>query len=199
MKNLTQTTIRLIDIIISIITIILSSPIMILASLAIIITSHGPVFFVSFRRGFKTKKIKIIKFRTMKVGSETFEFKMIGEKKEPNIQCANDSRVTGIGKILRMTSVDELPQLFSIFVGDMSLVGPRPIIEAEYQILTSKQLKRFDVMPGLTGLAQVSGRSELPVQEALKKDLQWVKMYSLKNYLIILLKTAACILRKNAY
>ncbi len=187
--------IRIMDLLISTALLFCSLPIFALIAALIMIFDGRPIFFKQVRTGLGMKDITIIKFRTMTGGAERFESDKIQFLKEPNIQTENDDRVTRVGKILRHLSLDELPQLFLVFQGKMSLVGPRPLIKAEVQKLPSKYLPRFQVFPGITGLAQVSGRAKLSVWNILDLDLQWADHYSLKSYIKILWKTPFAILR----
>jgi lipopolysaccharide/colanic/teichoic acid biosynthesis glycosyltransferase len=167
----------------------------------LIVTFDGwPIFFRQVRYGAGMQEITILKFRTMRVGADKFEQEKLKHLKEPNVQTENDERITWIGKLLRRLSLDELPEMFLVLRGQMSLVGPRPLIKAEVEQFPSKYLNRFSVLPGVTGLAQVSGRSKLSVWDILDLDLQWVENYSMGLYLRILLKTATVVLRiEQAY
>ena len=161
---------RLLDIIGSLIGIILLLPILIIISIAIRFDSKGPIIFKQKRLGKNGKVFTIYKFRTMvenaeKMGTGIFNFK-------------DDPRVTKVGKFLRKYSLDELPQLFNILKGDMSLVGPRPPLTYElgdYKDFDEKLKKRFIVKPGLTGYAQISGRNELSWDEKIEYDLKYIE------------------------
>ena len=170
-------------------------PLMIVTAVLVMIFDGGPTFFRQVRPGLGMKDMTIIKFRTMYAGAEAFENHKIELLKEPNVQTENDDRCTRIGSVLRRLSLDELPQLLLVLQGQMSLVGPRPLIKAEVDILPSKYLARYQVLPGITGLAQVSGRSRLSVWETLNLDLIWVENYSVGLYMKILWKTLFVILK----
>jgi len=114
---------------------------------------------------------------------------------EPNVQSKDDPRITKVGKILRRYSLDELPQLINVIKGEMSMVGPRPLIKEEVDCFPESWLKRFQVKPGLTGLAQVSGRSNLSVKQGVKLDLEYLKKPGLINYMKIMIKTVIQVLR----
>jgi lipopolysaccharide/colanic/teichoic acid biosynthesis glycosyltransferase len=187
--------IRMMDLLISTALLFCSLPISAFIAALIMIFDGRPVFFKQVRTGLGMKDITIIKFRTMMVGSERFENCRIQFLNEPNIQTEKDDRVTKVGKILRHLSLDELPQLFLVLRGKMSLVGPRPLIKAEVEKLPSKYLLRFQVTPGITGLAQVSGRGRLSIWNILDLDLQWTDNYSVKLYIQILWKTLFAIFR----
>jgi len=139
----------------------------------------------------------VLKFRTMRVGAEHLEDEILELVKEPNVQRENDDRVTRTGKILRRLSLDELPQLLLVLRGQMSLVGPRPLIKAEFNRLPHKYLSRYQVLPGITGLAQICGRGKLSVWDILDLDLEWVENYSLGLYFNILFKTFMTIFKSG--
>lgn len=163
---------RTFDIIISIIAILLLSPIMILIAILIKFTSKGPVFFIQERIGLNGKYFKMIKFRTMFNNSE---------KKGTGLYIfENDSRITKFGFFLRHTSFDELPQLFNVLIGSMSLVGPRPPVTyelGEWSNFTHSMKRRFEVKPGITGLAQISGRNSLEWDRKIAYDLLYIRRY----------------------
>jgi len=187
--------IRTLDLFLATVFLATSLPIIAAISLLILIFDGRPVFFRQVRYGFGMQEIVILKFRTMRVGAEKFEDEKVQLLKEPNVQTENDDRVTKIGKILRRLSLDELPELILVLTGQMSLVGPRPLIKAEVDRFPSKYLTRFAVLPGITGLAQVSGRSKLSVWDILNLDLLWVENYSLSLYLKVLWKTFTVVFR----
>lgn len=149
------------------------SPILILTALAVRLESRGPIIFKQERLGYKGKTFKIYKFRSMVVGAEktgsgVYTFK-------------GDSRITRVGRFIRATSIDELPQLFNILKGDMSLIGPRPALTYHPWPLdqyTKHQRRMFDVLPGVTGWAQVNGRKEVPWPERIELNVEYVDRYS---------------------
>lgn len=156
---------RIFDLTAAITALILLSPILIAISILMKIKDKGPIFFYQQRVGRNMQNFKMIKFRTMIVDAD---------KKGSHQTAANDSRITKIGKILRLTSIDELPQLINVAKGDMSLVGPRPKVpqqEKEYSAANWQQIHK--VRPGITGLAQVKGRSSLNMQQATNFDLEY--------------------------
>jgi len=179
--------IRFFDIFISTVSIILATPLFLAISLAIKLDSKGRVIFEQLRVGYRQQKFNIKKFRTMREGASEEEVEI--DPNNPNIQIKNDPRVTPVGKILRRFSLDELPQFINVLKGEMSLVGPRPLIEKEVDYFPDKWLKRFEVKPGLTGLAQISGRNDLLVKQAVKLDLRLVNNFTIKKYFEILFKT----------
>lgn len=189
---------RVIDVSIAWIMVILLSPIMILTALAIKVTSRGPVLFKQKRVGKGKRIFDMFKFRTMYEGAET----MIAELEEANVtngaafKMINDPRITPVGRFLRKTSIDELPQLFNVIKGDMSLVGPRPLPLRDYErFYDDHHFRRFSVSPGITGLWQVSGRSLLNFEEWMALDLFYVDNWSFKLDLQILSKTIKVVLR----
>jgi lipopolysaccharide/colanic/teichoic acid biosynthesis glycosyltransferase len=192
--------IRILDVLLATVFLICSIPVMTFIAMLIMIFDGWPIFFRQVRYGAGMQEITILKFRTMRVGADKFEQEKLKHLKEPNVQTETDDRITWIGKLLRRLSLDELPEMFLVLRGQMSLVGPRPLIKAEVEQFPSKYLNRFSVLPGVTGLAQVSGRSKLSVWDILDLDLQWVENYSISLYLRILLKTATVVLRiEQAY
>lgn len=165
---------RLLDFIISLTSLILLSPILLIVALAIKMESDGPVFFLQERVGKKQNVFKIIKFRSMVVNAEH-----IGDGL--SIKSENDSRITRVGSFLRKTSLDELPQLFNVLKGDMSLIGPRPPVTYHpYPIGQYDEVKkhRFDVLPGLSGLAQAKIRNSGTWDERIVYDLEYVNNIS---------------------
>lgn len=164
---------RAIDIGASLISIILLSPVMIVAAVLIKLDSRGPVFYLSQRMGRYGKPFTVYKFRTMYVNSP------IIRNSDGSLRVdKGDPRVTRVGRILRV-GLDELPQLFNVFKGDMSLIGPRPDPPEAYAHYSEEEWPRLSVRPGITGLAQVTGRTDIPWQERLGYDLEYVERPSL--------------------
>lgn len=193
---------RLIDILLSCILLIVLSPLLAIIAVLIRIDSAGPIIFKQCRIGFKGRPFTIYKFRTMVPDAEKqFELKIDEAHIEEFIfQSEDDPRVTRIGRFLRRTSLDELPQLFNVLKGDMSLVGPRPEIPAVVEKYTDDMRRRLEVKPGITGLAQVSGRGELPLGETIRLDIAYIDNYSFWQDIKILLKTVAAVFkREGAY
>jgi exopolysaccharide biosynthesis polyprenyl glycosylphosphotransferase len=165
---------------------------------AIRIDSRGPVFFLQERVGQHKRRFRMFKFRSMVVGSEAMlkEMEHLNEAEGPIFKIANDPRVTPVGRFLRKTSLDELPQLFNVILGDMSLVGPRPMSVRDVDLFDKGiQRRRFSVKPGITCIWQVSGRSLLPFEKWLELDLNYIDNWSLGLDLKILLKTIPVVLR----
>ena len=186
----------LIDYILSLISTIVLSPIMLIIAIAIKIDSNGPVFFLQERLGKDGKVFKIIKFRTMVVNAES-----IGDGL--SIKSEDDERITKVGKFLRKTSLDELPQFINILKGEMSLIGPRPpatYFPHKIEDYPEFQLKRFDVKPGITGLAQVRFRNQATWDEKIEIDLEYISNITFINDLkIVFLTIRSILLHKNIY
>ncbi|WP_262916085.1 sugar transferase [Pedobacter montanisoli] len=190
------------DKLLSFIALVILMPILIIVAVLIKIDSKGPVFFRQVRVGKNRINFKIYKFRSMFTDTKRFAGDMSSVNKELSkeelmklrgsfvTKNNADSRITKVGKFIRKTSIDELPQLLNVLLGDMSLVGPRPDTPIQEIDYTSEQwVKRSLVKPGITGLAQISGRSNLSLEETIRLDLEYVDKYSLKLYLKIIFKT----------
>ncbi|MCD6595880.1 sugar transferase [bacterium] len=193
---------RIIDISISTISIILFLPIIITVAFAIKLTSEGSVFFRQERIGRNGRKFKMMKFRSMYNDAEKRLKKYLdkNEASGPIFKIKHDPRITPIGKFLRRFSIDELPQIFNVFAGQMSLVGPRPPLEREIIKYKNWQLKRIDVTPGMTGLWQVSGRSDLPFDKMAELDIYYIEHWSIWMDIKILFKTIPAVLSgRGAY
>ena len=189
---------RFADIICSAIGIILLSPFFIIISIAIKLTSRGPVIFVHKRVGKNGKEIGIYKFRSMVMNAEELIEKFTPEQKEEfqkNFKLENDPRITRVGKFLRKTSLDELPQLFNILNGDLSIVGPRPVIEAETKIYGKYKDMLLSVKPGLTGFWAANGRSDTSYKRRRAMEIYYVKKRSLFFDIKIILKTAVSVFK----
>ncbi|WP_245544750.1 sugar transferase [Mobilicoccus pelagius] len=173
------------------------SPLLLVTALAIKLTDNGPVFFMQKRVGIRGEVFEIFKFRTMVVDAEA-HLAALQARNDGNgvlFKMQNDPRVTKVGAILRRYSIDELPQLFNVINGDMSLVGPRPPLPAEVEQYEPDALRRLHVRPGMTGLWQVSGRSDLSWEESLRLDLRYVDNWSPIGDLRILLRTFQAVVR----
>lgn len=192
---------RALDFTLSLLLLIVLAPLLVLTAILIKLTSPGPVFFIQKRVGLNKRVFHICKFRTMVIDAERRlqEIEHLNEVSGPVFKIKNDPRLTPIGKLLRQSSIDELPQLFNVLKGDMSLVGPRPLQLRDYELFTENgqdwQRCRFSVRPGITCLWQVNGRSALPFHKWMELDLQYVRNWSLWLDLQILAKTIPAVLR----
>jgi exopolysaccharide biosynthesis polyprenyl glycosylphosphotransferase len=195
---------RFFDFIVSFVLIILLSPLLIIVAIIIKLSSKGPVFFSYQRVGEHSKKFKYFKFRSMKEGSHELRFDKEFQKKygnlragTPMIKLKDDPRITRIGKFIRKYSIDELPELFNVFIGKMSLVGPRPHEIEEVAKYEKHHKKLLAIKPGMTGLAQISGRSDLDFEEEVKLDTFYIENWSMRLDLWILFKTPLVLLKKR--
>lgn len=181
---------RLIDVICSLLGLIVLSPLLLVIML-IIKKDGGPIFFKQVRVGYKGKKFNMYKFRSMVVNAEELKAKLIdqNEMTGPMFKMKDDPRVTKIGKFIRRTSIDEIPQLINIIKGDMSLVGPRPSLPKEVEQFEPWMLERLDVKPGLTCFWQVSGRNDIDFQDWMKLDIKYVNERSILVDIKLILKT----------
>ncbi|WP_243111919.1 sugar transferase [Butyrivibrio sp. CB08] len=188
---------RVVDIIGAIVGLVITGVITIFLAPAIKLDSHGPVFFSQTRVGKNGRRFKIYKFRSMYVDAEERK-KELEDKNEMNglmFKIEDDPRVTRVGKFIRKTSLDEFPQFFNVLKGDMSLVGTRPPTEAEFEQYNEHYRRRLSMTPGLTGLWQISGRSDIDdFDEVVKLDLQYIDNWSLTEDIKILLKTVGVVL-----
>ena len=186
---------RIIDIFGSFVCVIVFSPVFIIAPMLIKIDSKGPVLFIQKRIGKNGKYYNTYKFRTMVVNDENIFYKKFKAEniKELIFQEENDPRITKIGKILRR-GFDELPQLFNVLKGDMSLVGPRPEIPEIVKLYDERQKIRLKVKPGITGLAIIRGRGDIPLEETINIDLEYIENWSVWLDIKILFKTLYVIL-----
>jgi lipopolysaccharide/colanic/teichoic acid biosynthesis glycosyltransferase len=168
-------------------------------AVAIRVDSPGPVFFRQVRVGKSGREFLIFKFRTMYTDAERrlSEIRHLNEHDGVLFKMRDDPRVTKIGRWLRRLSLDELPQLLNVLGGSMSLVGPRPPLPQEVAAYPEDMCRRLAVPPGMTGLWQVSGRSDLPWEEAVRLDLRYVENWSLSLDLVILLRTLSAVLRSS--
>ncbi len=192
---------RAMDIVGAGIGLVVVGPIMVAVALAIKLTSRGPVLFVQDRHGLGGREFAIFKFRTMIVNAEELKSGLRGSSEQdgPAFKLKCDPRVTRLGSFLRRTSIDELPQLFNILKGEMSLVGPRPLPCDESAACEPWQKQRLSVTPGLTCIWQVKGRSRVSFTEWMRMDLEYVRSRSLRHDLKLLLQTVhAVLLRKGA-
>ncbi|CAM3355291.1 sugar transferase [Nocardioides dubius] len=179
-----------------------AAPVMLLAALAIKADDRGPVFYRQERSGRDGVRFAMWKFRSMAVDADQRLAELAAHSDTDGVlfKMKDDPRVTRVGKWLRRFSIDELPQLFNVIRGEMSVVGPRPPLPAEVEVYPAHMHRRLLVRPGLTGLWQVSGRSDLPFDEAVRMDLYYVDNWSLVGDILIMLKTIrAVVLSRGAY
>ncbi|GAA3542587.1 hypothetical protein AFL01nite_09890 [Aeromicrobium flavum] len=187
---------------VAVLAIVFGAPLMALIALAIRLDSRGPVIYRQERTGKDGVPFVIYKFRTMVVDADqrVEELRELNEGSGPLFKMTQDPRVTRVGRFLRQTSLDELPQLFNVLLGDMALVGPRPALDSETSQYSQWVWRRLHVKPGMTGLWQVSGRSSLSWDESIRLDLMYVNNWTLWMDLSILLKTVGVVLnRKGAW
>jgi len=187
---------RAMDLFCSIVTLILLSPLMVLVAIAIYLTSPGPIFFTQLRVGKNGKTFKFYKFRSMRPDAEKLRAQLehLNEAKGPIFKIHQDPRVTPIGRILRKYSLDELPQLFNVIRGDISLVGPRPHLPSEVEQYKPWHRERLTVTPGIICLREVSGRSKLSFDEWVALDLEYIRQRSLWMDIKILFRVIPAVL-----
>jgi exopolysaccharide biosynthesis polyprenyl glycosylphosphotransferase len=189
----------LFDIVFSLLALVIALPAMLVTAAAIKVTDRGPVFFKQTRIGINGKEFQILKFRSMKVGAEK-EFDELAAKTGYEVNAVqfklkDDPRVTRVGKFIRKTSLDELPQFINVLMGDMSVVGPRPHVLKEVNSYAEHDVRRLLVKPGITGPWQVGGRSELTWDESVAIDLSYVENWTLLNDFSIIIKTVVYIVK----
>lgn len=195
MRKLNLATKRILDFFLSLVGIIIISPILVIIAILIKCSSKGPVLFKQERLGYHGKVFKILKFRTMVVNAEYIGTGVVINEKD-------DPRVTKIGRFLRATSLDELPQVFNVLKGDMALVGPRPPVTYHpyngYDSYPEWAKKRFEMRPGMTGLVQTTIRSDSPWDDRMKIDCEYVDKFSVFFDIKILLDTVKTVIKGEA-
>ena len=175
---------RFLDIVISIILLVILAIPMLVIALLIKLEDKGPVLFKQIRTGKDGKNFNLMKFRSMRVSNDVHDFSV-------------EDQYTKIGKFIRKTSLDELPQMFNIIKGEMSFIGPRPWITDYYELMNEKQRGRVKVLPGITGLAQVKGRNALSVDEKISYDLKYIDKFSFKQDVYVFFKTIETVFKKE--
>ena len=187
---------RAVDIVVSAALLALFAPFLVLIAVAIRLTSPGPAIFVQPRIGYRCGEFKMYKFRTMVNGAERQQDQLAQERSDRTfLKIKNDPRATPLGRLLRRASIDELPQLYNVIRGDMSLLGPRPLLPSDLQRFPRASLmRRFAMKPGITGLWQVSGRSPLSDAGRIRLDIDYVDNWSLARDLAILVKTVPVVI-----
>lgn len=190
---------RVVDVAGSLVLIVLAAPLMLGIAIAIKMASPGPFSFRQVRVGLNGRRFTMLKFRTMVVNAEKLKAGLAGLNEAGKIlfKIRNDPRVTGIGRILRRTSLDELPQLWNVLRGRMSLVGPRPPVPEEVAKYTPEMRKRLSVKPGITGLWQVSGRSTIPHLRGFALDVWYARKWCLLLDIVILVRTISAVLSRR--
>jgi exopolysaccharide biosynthesis polyprenyl glycosylphosphotransferase len=193
---------RTFDFVVALILVILLSPVLVIIAVAVFISSRGPVLYRSMRPGIGGATFACLKFRTMRSGADQMQadLESLNEASGALFKIRHDPRLTAVGRLLRRFSLDELPQLFNVLAGNMSLVGPRPLPQRDFDQLEEWHKKRYLVLPGITGLWQVSGRSELDFDDLVRLDFLYLERWSVGLDLAILLKTVpAVITRRGAF
>lgn len=205
----TAIVVRLLDVLIATVALVLTAPILLVAAVAIRAGSHGPVIFRQQRLGLHKRSFTVYKLRTMRaqadpnIHREFIQQLIAGAKlahskgRRTLYKLVEDDRVTTIGRVLRKTSIDELPQLVNVLRGHMSIVGPRPVIPYETEHYPPEYDRRFSVKPGLTGLWQVNGRNKRTYEEMIALDIAWVDRGSVALYLAIVARTPWVLLRSR--
>jgi len=187
---------RNLDVVLSLVGLVLLAPLLLLITIVIKLNSPGPLFFKQERNGMNGRKFGLLKFRSMVVGAEDMQDELLAlnEMDGPVFKIKNDPRITKVGRFLRKTSLDELPQLINVLKGDMSLVGPRPPIPGEVTNYETWQRRRLSMRPGITCFWQISGRNEIDFEQWMKLDLEYIDNWSLGLDLKILLNTIPVVL-----
>jgi lipopolysaccharide/colanic/teichoic acid biosynthesis glycosyltransferase len=194
----------LVDIIGAGVGIALLSPVLILAAVAVKLTSRGPLFYWQQRVGLRGRRFSMPKFRSMRVGSDKAKTQLAAANSQAmsgvRFKLKRDPRVTMVGRVLRRFSIDEMPQLWSVLVGDMTIIGPRPALPREVALYEGKALRRLEVTPGLTCLWQIGGRSDLSFEEQVELDIEYIDRGTLLGDVKILFKTIPAVLSgRGAY
>jgi lipopolysaccharide/colanic/teichoic acid biosynthesis glycosyltransferase len=196
-RNLSLLTKRILDVVGAALLLTLLLPLLAAIAIAVRLSSPGPILFSQYRVGYQGKLFRFYKFRSMYAGADESVHKQYYQQLVAGqalpigslFKLENDPRITPVGRFIRRYSIDELPQLFNVLRGDMSLVGPRPPIPYEVELYSARELRRLTVKPGLTGLWQVSGRGALTFEEMIELDLAYITRRSLAFDLAILIRT----------
>ena len=194
---------RLTDITVSMGMLLLLSPLFMLTALLIRMESPGPIFYRQVRVGYRGRHFTMWKFRSMYVDADSRKRELLKQNEMAGgvlFKMRRDPRITRVGRMIRRASIDELPQLWNVLVGDMSLVGPRPALPSEVALYSLSERERLDAVPGITCIWQVSGRSDIPFDKQVGMDLDYIYSLSLKTDLRLLFKTVPAILSgRGAY
>jgi lipopolysaccharide/colanic/teichoic acid biosynthesis glycosyltransferase len=188
---------RMLDVVLCLLALVVLAPVMVLLAIAIKLDSPGPIFFVQERTGRHGRRFKMLKFRTMVVNAEELKQTLahLNILPPPDFKIPDDPRITRVGRFLRTTSLDELPQLLNVLKGDMSLVGPRPTSfkPSTYDLWHTQ---RLDVVPGITGLWQIEGRNEMTFDERLRLDVKYMRKASLRYDLWLMAMTFGAVFKR---
>ncbi len=190
------------DVVVSLLGLVLLSPLFLVLAVLVKLDSRGPVFFKQVRVGKDGREFEFYKFRSMVQNAEQMKSKLmhLNELEGPVFKISDDPRITPVGRFLRRTSLDELPQLYNVLRGDMSLVGPRPPLPAEVANYESWQRQKLSVLPGITCLWQISGRNHIGFTEWMRLDIEYIRRQSFGLDMKILARTLpAVLLRKGAF
>ncbi|MCL6547709.1 MAG: sugar transferase [Alicyclobacillus sp.] len=190
---------RATDVVLSLLGLIVSAPLLAAIALAVKLDDGGPVFFSQYRSGQYGKPFRMYKFRSMRVDAEAVREQLmhLNEMSGPVFKISHDPRVTRVGRFLRKTSLDELPQLFNVLRGDMSLVGPRPPLPSEVNQYNPEHRRRLSVKPGITCLWQIGGRNEIDFSQWMQLDLQYIDSWTYWNDWRILLRTIPAVVKRR--
>jgi lipopolysaccharide/colanic/teichoic acid biosynthesis glycosyltransferase len=186
---------RTIDIVGALLTLVLLSPLLLITALAVLATSRGGIFYTQVRVGRGGRPFTIIKFRTMHEAAHSLMgyYEGLNDLDGPIFKLRNDPRVTQVGRWLRRFSIDEIPQLVNVLRGDMSLVGPRPLVPEEYAHFSPYEVQRLLATPGLTGIWQVGGRCDVDFHSWIEMDLEYIRRWNLRLDLTVLAKTVPAV------
>jgi lipopolysaccharide/colanic/teichoic acid biosynthesis glycosyltransferase len=192
---------RIVDVLVSGVLLLVLAPVLALIAVAVRLDSSGSPFFFQERAGLGGRRFRMIKFRTMRDGADVEKQQLahLNETGDTRLfKIRDDPRTTSLGRFLRRWSLDELPQLANVFIGEMSLVGPRPFFEADFSDYEDHHFRRLDAKPGITGLWQVSGRSEvLDFEDVIFLDRQYIEQWSFWLDVSILFRTIPAVLRRT--
>ena len=180
------------------IALVVFSPVLALLAVLVRLDSPGPALFRQERIGQNGRRFKLLKLRTMTEDAERRRAELLAQSKDPGwLHLDHDPRITRVGRVLRLTSLDELPQLWNVLRGDMSLVGPRPLVPEEDRMVAAWARGRLDLTPGITGLWQVLGRTSIPFEEMVKLDYLYVTNWSLWGDVRLILRTLPVVLQRD--
>jgi lipopolysaccharide/colanic/teichoic acid biosynthesis glycosyltransferase len=190
---------RLLDVLHASLGLVIASPLLFAAAVAVKLTSRGPIFYAQQRDGLGGRKFWIYKFRTMVVNADAIkaQLRALSEQDGPAFKIKNDPRVTAVGRLLRRTCIDELPQLWNVLKGDMSLVGPRPMCSKEARQCNQWERRRLDVTPGLTCIWQVYGGTKVTFTEWMRMDLRYIRSRSFWSDLRLMFLTVPAVIRRD--